>query len=111
MVAAANEPDDQQHPTEPGVFLLKYAMADSLADIIDQIFADSELRIAFEPRLNAVIVRSEPKVIEQVEKLVEALDRPTEEDSDEPTEAQARRIALTPVVQMDCMCSCRTKPE
>ena len=82
---------DKTQPAVPTVFYLKYAKADSVVDIIAGVYADSDCRIAFEPRLNAIIVQGDPKAIEQLEKLIESLDRPAMKEPEEPTEAPMLR--------------------
>jgi type II secretory pathway component GspD/PulD (secretin) len=87
VVEANKESDSKQQDSKPTVFYLKFAEANSLVDIIAEVYADFDMRIAIEPRLNAVVVQCEPKVIEQIEQLIEALDRQTVNGPEEPAEA------------------------
>ena len=86
------ESNNKQHQhAKPNVFFLKYASADILVEIIAELYADSELRIAIVPRLNAVVVQCEPKVLEQIGQLIEALDRQAVHDPEEPAEVPTLR--------------------
>jgi hypothetical protein len=77
VVQANNESDNESPESKQVVFFLKYAEADSIFDIINELYALFDIRIAVEPRLNAVVVQCEAKVIEKIERLIESLDRET----------------------------------
>ena len=61
--------------SEANLFFLKYASAKSVLEVIREIYADLDFRVAVDDRLNAVIVFGEPKGIRKIEQLIEALDR------------------------------------
>lgn len=91
VAVSSKESDKKPQDSKPSVFFLKYAEAISLIEVIDEVYADIDLRRAIEPRLNAIIVQGEPKVIEQIEQLIEVLDRQTDSGSEEPAEAPTLR--------------------
>lgn len=87
-IVEGTDPSDDAPPTRPlNVFFLQHAEADSLVEIIADLFADLEIRIAIDTRLNAMIVQGDPSAIEQIENLVKTLDIPTPGEPQEAAEA------------------------
>ncbi len=89
-IAARDE--DMKSEAKATWFFLKYAAAKNVLDIIREVYADYDLRMAADERLNAVIIHGDPKGVKQIEQLIGILDRNEVHEKKDDTSAETSTL-------------------